>query len=135
MDETKQDLEERPPVWPARVYKVKTTQCGSLYITVCHTGGEDTSDFKLVEVFATVGGSGDCPAAFLQALTRTVSLSLRSGVPTEKLIKSLMKVRCPMPFYGNPWMGKGQTLSCVNAVARVLQLEVQLGKPDEETKG
>lgn len=132
MDEKKQDLIDRPPVWPARVYKVKTAQCGSLYITVCHTGGEGTPDFKLVEVFATVGGSGDCQAAFLQSMTRTVSLALREGVSVDRIIKTLLKVRCPMPFFGNPWMGKGQTLSCVNAVARILQLEVKLGKPDKE---
>lgn len=131
MAEEKQDIVERPPVLPARVYKVKTVQCGSLYVTICHTGGEGTPDFRLVEVFATVGGSGDCPAAFLQSMTRTVSLALRAGVPVDKLIKTLMKVRCPIPFYGNPWMGKGQILSCVNAVARILQLEIQLGKTSE----
>jgi len=132
MAEEKSDLIERPPVWPARVYRVNTGQCGSCYITICHTGSEGDPDYKLVEVFATVGGTGGCPAAFLQAVTRMVSLSLRSGVPEDRIINTLRKVRCPLPFYGNPWMGKGQTLSCVNAVARILQLEMKLGQSNKE---
>ena len=134
IDISEKEVMDRPPVIQGRIYKIVTAQCGNCYITIGHIGGEFTPDFRPIEIFATVGGSGDCAAAYLQAVTRTVSLALRAGVSIDKVIKSLTKVRCPMPFYGNTFLGKGQTLSCVNAVARVLKLEMEFTKPPEEVE-
>ena len=120
---------ERPQVLVGRTYKIKTN-CGNCYITVNHIGGEDTPDFRIVEVFATLGKSGGCATALLQGLTRTVSLSLRSGIPEDKVVKMLKGVGCPSPFYGNPILGKGIAKSCIDAVARVLDLEVVTNKKE-----
>lgn len=126
-------VEDRPAVVQARVHKI-VTGCGNLYVTVGHTGGEGTPEYRLIEVFATMGETGGCSTALLEGLTRMVSIALRSGIPEERIIRMLNKVHCPQPFYGNTHLGNGQSKSCVHAIARVMQLELSLRKePDENT--
>ena len=127
--EEKEQILKRPDTVTGRTYRV-VTSCGNCYIVVNHIHGEGTPDFRIVEVFATIGRTGGCATALLQGLTRMVSLALRAGVPTPRIVKMLSGVGCPRPFYGNNYLGEGITSSCVDALAKVLRLEASLKDGD-----
>lgn len=115
---------QRPDVLEGKTYRVRMA-CGNMYVTVnLHP---DTK--KPFEVFATIGPSGSCGRALAEALTKTVSHALRSGVPLELIIKSLKGIKCDKPSWGN-----GQVIySCPDAIARVLEgyasSEVRVSNP------
>jgi len=100
------------------------TGCGHLYVTPGWDG-----DF-LVEIFASLGKAGSCPRAMLQALTRSVSLGLKYGIPVEEYIEELIDIKCPYTSWDN---GK-QILSCADAIGKVLQDECRNNKSDKVSK-
>ena len=116
---------DRPWVLSGRTHKL-VTGCGNLYITVNRLGPGSKMPGAIVEVFAALGKSGACTEALISSVTRLISLSLRSGVPVERVVRMLRNVRCPAPFFGNPHLGNGASTSCVDAIARVLELELEL---------
>ena len=72
---------------------------------------------KLVEVFCTLGKSGNCAAAYSQALARLVAVALAHGAEIPEIIEHLKGIRC-----GEPWgLGPNQVLSCPDALARILE--------------
>jgi len=90
-----------------------------MYVTVNRVDGE------VFEVFAALGKAGTCAKVQSEALTRTVTLALRFGVPLEEIVKELQYLRCPSPV----WEDGEQALSCPDAIAKVLVGEL----PREET--
>jgi len=88
------------------------TGCGNLYITV---NSDDEGDW--CEVFTTLGKSGGCSAALLEAITRLISISLRSGVDIDWIIKHLKDIRCPSVS----WDAGRPILSCPDAIATILE--------------
>jgi ribonucleoside-diphosphate reductase alpha chain len=89
-----------------------STGCGNLYITV-------NSDNKTpIEVFATLGKSGDCTRCQVEALTRCISTGLQYGVPLENFVKQLTGIRCPQPTFAGS--KEDSALSCPDAISRVL---------------
>ena len=91
----------------------KMTGCGKLYVTTGEAEG------KLLEIFASLGKAGGCAKAQLEALTRSISLGLKYGVPLEEYIDELIGIRCPSPnLIGNP---EEEVLSCIDAIAKVLR--------------
>ncbi|HOW82607.1 MAG TPA: vitamin B12-dependent ribonucleotide reductase [Spirochaetota bacterium] len=88
-----------------------TTGCGSLYVTI----NED--QYGLFEVFATMGKGGGCAASQTEAVSRLISLSLRSGIGRDQIIKQLKGVRCP----NQAWEKGGRIYSCADAVAKALE--------------
>jgi ribonucleoside-diphosphate reductase alpha chain len=88
-----------------------TTGCGSLYVTI----NEDREG--LFEVFATMGKGGGCAASQTEAVSRLISLSLRSGIGREQLVKQLKGVRCP----NQAWEKGGRIYSCADAIAKALE--------------
>ncbi len=91
-----------------------TTGCGSLYVTI----NEDEQG--LFEVFATMGKSGGCAASQTEAVSRLLSLGLRSGIDKNQLIRQIKGVRCP----NQAWEKGGKIYSCSDAIAKALERHV-----------
>jgi ribonucleoside-diphosphate reductase alpha chain len=94
-----------------------STGCGSLYITVNY------DDKGIFEVFSTLGKSGGCAVAQLEAICRLITLALRSGVDVAQVVKQLRGIRCP----SISWEGGKSILSCADAIASVLEKHINDG--------
>jgi ribonucleoside-diphosphate reductase alpha chain len=77
------------PIATIGVTERVTTGCGHLYITV------NSDEQGICELFASLGKAGGCASAQLEAITRLISLALRSGVDVESIVKHLKGIRCP----------------------------------------
>jgi ribonucleoside-diphosphate reductase alpha chain len=103
----------RPSETTGTVARVNTG-CGSLYITVAY------DDKGIFEVFATLGKSGGCASAQLEATCRLITLALRSGVDVAPVVKQLKGIRCP----SIAWDDGKSILSCADAIASVLEKHI-----------
>ncbi len=111
MDKGKIAPRIRPEVLSGRTYKIKTGY-GTLYVTI----NNDSSGAPF-EVFATIGKSGGFFQEQSEAICRLISLSLRSGVKVEEIIKDLKGIRGPMPVM----TAKGTILSLADAIGQILE--------------
>ncbi len=93
------------------VTKRVTTGCGRVYITV------NSDDQGICEVFTTLGKAGGCASAQLEAISRLISLTLRSGIDVASIVKQLRGIRCP----SIAWEEGKSVLSCADAIASVLE--------------
>ena len=91
-------------------FKLKTG-CGNLYVVINQEHGDP------FEVFAFLGKAGSCVIAQTEALTRSISLGLRYGVPVEDYIDQLQNIRCPEPYM---WPEEERVLSCADGIAKAL---------------
>jgi ribonucleoside-diphosphate reductase alpha chain len=97
-------------------YSIKTG-CGMMYVTI----NEDENG--LFEVFATLGKSGGCASSQIEALGRTISLGLRSGIPAEQFIKQLRGISCHSALI----VGENKISSCADAIATAIQMKIKEG--------
>ena len=79
---------ERPREIRGVTERVRTGH-GNMYITI----NFDEAD-KPFEVFGTLGKAGGCDSAQLEAISRLVSLALRSGVDTQLVVDQLRGITC-----------------------------------------
>lgn len=107
----------RPDLMTGITQRVRTGH-GNTYITV--NFDQNAEPF---EVFTTLGKAGGCDAANLEAITRLVSLALRSGISSEDIIDQLQGITC------HPVWDQGQLIrSAPDAVATVLRKHINYRK-------
>jgi ribonucleotide reductase alpha subunit len=109
----------RPQMTSGRTYKMNTG-CGNLYVTI----NEDEKG--LCEVFTHIGKTGGCAAAQSEAVSRMISLALRSGVDVDSVIKQLGGIRCSSPRIGE----EGTILSCPDAIGKALSKHIGKSPPN-----
>jgi len=114
----------RPTVITGTTTKI-ATGCGNLYVTI----NKDERGMPF-EVFMSMGKAGGCAMSQLEAIGRLVSLALRSGLDPMSIAGQLRGIRCPSPS----WEKGGRIFSCSDAIARVIERNVQGAKtaPDKE---
>ena len=105
---------ERPAVISGVTERVRTAQ-GNMFVTV--NFDEDGQPF---EVFGTLGKSGGTESAQLEAISRMVSLSLRSGVDPKNIVDQLRGITA------EPVWDSGRLVrSAPDAVALVLSRHIE----------
>jgi ribonucleoside-diphosphate reductase alpha chain len=102
---------KRPEVINGNTRLMKTG-CGNLYVTI----NEDENG-HLFELFTSMGKAGGCAASQSEAIGRLVSLSFRSNVVPEEIIKQLKGISCHEPA----WHSGGRILSCSDAIAKAIE--------------
>lgn len=107
----------RPDITTGTTTKVKTG-CGNLYVTVNNDSNGPC------EIFCIMGRSGGCTASQSEAISRLVSLSLRSGITIDSIVHQLGGIRCPSPI----WQNGKLILSCSDAIANVLKKQIDEDK-------
>jgi ribonucleoside-diphosphate reductase alpha chain len=117
---------KRPEETTAIIKRV-ATGCGSLYVSVAW------DDHGICEVFSTLGKSGGCASAQLEAICRLISLALRSGINVTPIVRHLRGIRCP----SIAWSQGKAVLSCADAIASVLEKHITgyVDKPKLEGYG
>jgi ribonucleoside-diphosphate reductase alpha chain len=81
-------IRERPRQIQGITERVRTGH-GNMYITI--NFDENQQPF---EVFGTLGKAGGCDSAQLEAISRLVSLALRSGIGPDEVISQLKGITC-----------------------------------------
>ena len=79
---------DRPRTTQGITERVRTGH-GNMYVTI--NFDEESKPFEL---FGTLGKSGGCDSAQLEAISRLVSLALRSGVDPRHIIEQLRGITC-----------------------------------------
>lgn len=105
---------KRPKTTTGVTEKV-TTGCGYIYVTI------NSDEHGICEVFSSLGKAGGCASAQLEAISRLISLALRSGVDAASIVRHLRGIRCP----SIAWEEGHATLSCADAIGNVLQKHIE----------
>ena len=121
--EEKKSARMRPTTTAGRTRRMRTGD-GTLYITV----NEDENG--LCEVFTTIGKAGGTVAAQTEAISRLISLSLRSGVDPNSIINQLKGISGPNPT----WEDGQLILSTPDAIGRALETFVNGDAPQKDNK-
>jgi len=122
-EETEAKRASRAPRPRPKVVKGKTfrmhTEMGNLYVTI----NEDEKG--MVEVFANLGKSGSTAMAFTEAITRLISLALRSGVKPTAIMDELSLIRGLRPMVQEDGT---VVVSVPDAIAKAMEEYMQGGK-------
>ena len=108
----------RPNETTGTTRRIRTGE-GSLYITINH------DENGLCEVFTTIGKAGGNAAAQSEAISRLISLALRSGIDPNAIVKQLKGISGPNPT----WEDGRLILSTPDAIGKALDDYLQEGNP------
>jgi ribonucleoside-diphosphate reductase alpha chain len=89
-----------------------STGCGNLYVTV------NQDEHGPFEIFSQMGKAGGCAASQSEAISRLVSLALRSGISPQSITKQLKGISCHL----HAWQNGNKTLSCSDAIAKAIEM-------------
>lgn len=98
------------------------TGCGKIYVTLNY------DENGLAEVFAQLGKAGGCASAQMQAIGKLSSIALRSGVDPKKIVDMLRGIRCSAVRFSE----EGPVFSCADAIAQVINTELNAGAESDE---
>lgn len=104
----------RPSVTQGITERINTGE-GRIYVTI----NED--EFGICEVFSTIGKAGGNAAAQSEAISRLISLALRTGVDPHEVISELKGISGPSPVWENGEL----ILSTPDAIGKALERHVQ----------
>ncbi|MEF8859638.1 MAG: LAGLIDADG family homing endonuclease [Halolamina sp.] len=118
----------RPDVLHGVTQRIDTGY-GKLYVNI----NEDPDTGDPFELFANIGNSGGFTASFTEALAKTISTSLRSGVDPEEIASELQGIRSPKVAWD-----KGEQIQSIpdaigTAMRRYLDGEIDKGIPQQQT--
>ncbi|MBI4298270.1 MAG: vitamin B12-dependent ribonucleotide reductase [Chloroflexi bacterium] len=111
---------QRPTVVKGTTERVRTGH-GNLYITVNY----DDEGYPF-EVFTTLGKAGGCDSAQLEAISRLISLALRSGLDPVQIVDQLRGITC-CPVWDNGVMIRSTPDAVSQALGRIIKEPPQVG--------
>ncbi|HPC35494.1 MAG TPA: vitamin B12-dependent ribonucleotide reductase [Candidatus Marinimicrobia bacterium] len=114
----------RPPETRGVTKRIRTGN-GTLYITI----NED--DYGLCEVFTNIGKAGSQAQVESEAISRLISLALRSGIDARDVVKQLKGIGGPSPI----WENGTQILSTPDAIAKALEWYLDEREGKKKTTG
>jgi ribonucleoside-diphosphate reductase alpha chain len=102
---------KRPKIVSGQTVRINTG-CGNLYVTI------NKDENGLFEIFSSLGKTGQCGAAQIEAICRSITIGFRAGVDPNVYVKQLKDIRCP-----SPGMEGSETIhSCADAISRVIEI-------------
>ena len=117
----------RPDVLRGVTQRIDTGY-GKLYVNI----NENPEDGRPFELFANIGNSGGFTASFTEALAKTISTALRSGVDPQEIADELQGIRSPKVAWD-----KGEQINSIpdaigTAMRRYLDGEVDKAYPQQQ---
>jgi len=115
----------RPDVLHGVTQRIDTGY-GKLYVNI-----NEDEDGRPFELFANIGNSGGFTASFTEALAKTISTALRSGVDPDEIADELQGIRSPKVAWD-----KGEQIQSIpdaigTAMRRYLDDEIDKAYPDQ----
>ena len=103
------------------------TGYGKLYVNI-----NEDAEGRPFELFANIGNSGGFTASFTEALAKTISTALRSGVDPAEIASELQGIRSPKVAWD-----KGEQINSIpdaigTAMRRYLDGEIEKGYPQQQ---
>lgn len=95
----------------------KRCACGTLYITVNHN-----EDGKILECFVHTSKNGICQSN-INALTRMISVAMRSGIKIDEIIDQLQGINCPACVKSKANGNIIDGISCPDIISKVIREE------------
>jgi len=125
--ETYAEKRPRPDVLHGVTQRIDTGY-GKLYVNI-----NEDEDGRPFELFANIGNSGGFTASFTEALAKTISTALRSGVDPEEIAAELEGIRSPKVAWD-----KGEQIQSIpdaigTAMRRYLEGDVEKAYPQQQT--
>ncbi|ADJ14158.1 adenosylcobalamin-dependent ribonucleoside-diphosphate reductase [Halalkalicoccus jeotgali] len=116
----------RPDVLHGVTQRIDTGY-GKLYVNI-----NEDSEGRPFELFANIGNSGGFTASFTEALAKTISTALRSGVDPEEIASELQGIRSPKVAWD-----KGQQVNSIpdaigTAMRRYLDGDIERAYPKQQ---
>ena len=119
---------KRPAVTYGMTERVNTGD-GAIYITI----NED--ELGLCEIFTSIGKAGGNLAAQSEAISRLISLCLRSGIDPKDIIKHLKGISGPNPVWENGTLITSAPDAIAKAMERYIQRREANENPTQKTSG